>query len=340
MRRISLFLIIFVLIFAGNSFAFIRDKGDLSTTKDGFYFTGYSLYLWSDRKPEFKDNYNVIYNYSFDKKMRKTFFTGDCFFIELTISINENHLGVICTSKKEPNSLFILNLRGEKILELSESVQEYAWHPDGNKIIYMTGNKTYRGDERVIIPTGVWLYDIKEKTKTKIAEKGWNIRRENFDKHIYFWNGEDTVRYNIDTKKIEVTNIKEKVDYSPNGRYYVYYVKGGEAPIYWEAPYWSPFRIFDAKENKDLSPEKIGFLSERNPQDVVWGKDSRKIAFRGLVSKTIFEERVYIYDLENNQVIKQFKGEIVGFSDDRTVIVIYRDGEFFLEKIPVARQYE
>lgn len=331
MRKVLIIVIFLLLIFVNDSFAFLRNKGALNNSKGDFYFTGYSLYVWSDRKPEFKDNYYVIYNYNFDKKIRKTFFTDDCFFIELTISLNGDYLGVICTSKKKPNSLIILNPKGEKIIELSESVREYTWHPDGNKIIYMTGDKTYRGDDIVIIPTGIWLYDIKEKTKTKIAEKGWNIRNVSFDKHIYFWNGEDTVRYNIDSKKLEVTNIKENVDYSSNGRYYSYYVKGGEDPIYWEAPYWSPFRIFDTKENKDLPHEKIGFLSERNPTYVVWGKDGGKIAFSGTVSRTIFEIMVYIYDLEANKLLRQFKGEIVGFNNDRTMLVIYRDGEFFIE---------
>lgn len=331
-RRILLLLIIFVMIFADNSFAFIRDKGVLSVAKSDFYFTGYSLYFWSNRKSEFKDKYNVIHNYDFDKKIRKTFLKDDCFFIDLTISLNGNYLGVICTSKKKPNSLIVLNLKGEKIIELSESVQEYTWHPDGNKIIYMTGDKTYRGDERVIIPSGVWLYDINKKTKTKIAEKGWNIRKESFDKHIYFWNGEDTVRYNIDSKKLEVTNIKENMNYSPNGRYYVYGLSA-EDPDNWKEPYWSPFRIFDTKENKDLPPEKIGFISERNPGNIVWGRDSKKIAFNGRLKRTIYEQAVYIYDLEANHVLKQFKGEIVGFSNDRTVIVIYRDGEFFIENL-------
>lgn len=335
-KRILLLLIIFAMIFAVNSFAFIRafvpDKGALSAAKDDFYFTGYSLYVWSDRKPEFKDNYYVIYNYNFDKKIRKTFFTDDCFFIELTISLNGDYLGVICTSKKKPNSLIILNLKGEKIIELSESVREYTWHPDGNKIIYMTGDKTYRGDEKVIIPTGIWLYDINEKTKTKIAEKGWDIRKESFDKHIYFWNGEDTVRYNIDSKRIEVINIKKNADYSPNGRYYVYGL-GAEDPDNWKEPYWSPIRIFDTKENKDLPPEKIGFISERNPGDIVWGKDSRKIAFEGRINRTDGKRNLYIYDLESNKLLKQFKGKIVGFSNDRTLIVIYRDGEFFIESL-------
>lgn len=335
MKRIILFSVL-ILISANNVFAFLQWPGALDTNKNNFYFTGYDLYRWSGRKPEFEGNYNVIYIYNFEKKERKIFLSGNCNFRDLFLSPNGNYLSVLCLK-----ALSIFNLKGEKMLELSESepIQEYTWHPDGNKIIYMTGDKTYRGDERVIIPTGIWLYDIKEKTKTKIAEKGWNIRKESFDKHIYFWNGEDTVRYNIDSKKVETTNIKEDVDYSPNGRYYAYSV-GGEGKDVWVEPYWSGFRIFNTKENKDLPPEKIGFITERDPIDVVWGKDSRKIAFRGLVSRTIFEERIYIYDLEGNHVLMQFKGKIVGFSDDRTVIVIYRDGEFFLEKIPVAREYK
>lgn len=322
--------------FVNNSFASVRHKGVINSIRNDFYFTGYNLYLWSGRKPEFKNKYNVIYKYNFESKIKETFFTGDCVFRDLTMSPVGNYLGVRCTDQGKSDGLIILNLKGEKVLEIPGSIREYVWHPDSDKLMYMTGNITYRGDEVVINPTGIWLYDMKEKTKTKIAEKGWNIRRESFDKHIYFWNGEKIVRYNVDSMKIEETNLKNEVEYSPDHRYYVYYLNV-EDERGWEEPYWSPFRIFDTKENKDLSPEKISFLSERNPGDIVWGKDSKKIIFRGNVSKTIGEQRIYIYDLEGNQVIKQFHGEMVGFSDDRTALVIYRDGEFFLEKIPVAR---
>ena len=88
-----------------------------------------------------------------------------------------------------------------KILELSESVQEYAWHPDGNKIIYMTGNKTYRGDERVIILLVSGFMTLRRKQRQRLQRRDGISGARTFDKHIYFWNGEDTVRYNIDTKK-------------------------------------------------------------------------------------------------------------------------------------------
>ena len=130
----------------------------------------------------------------------------------------------------------------------------------------------------------------------------------------------------------KINNI-EYSDYSPDGRYYAYYLNI-ELNSSWIAPYWGPFRIFDTKENKDLPPIKIGFISERRPGDIVWGKDSRTIAFCGIVAKTIYEPMLYIYDLETNKVIRQFKGDIVGFNKGRTALVIYRDGEFFIEKIP------
>lgn len=337
MKRVFIITIFVLMIFTSSSFAFLRTKGALDINRGEFYFSGIDLLVWSRYDSKFEGYENVVYKYNLKKNKKEIFYSGKCLLGDISISPNNNHIGVICVSKEKHRMLIIFNLRGEKILELPEFVQEYVWHPDRNKIIFITGYKK-EVYETELTSTGVWIYDLTEKTKTKIAEKGWNVRNVSFDKHIYFWDGKKTVRFNIDSKKIEKTAIKEKVDYSPNGRYYVYY-KNGEAPLAWEAPYWSPFRIFDMKKNKDLPPEKIGFLSERNPTSIVWGKDSRKIAFSGYVKRTIYERRIYIYDLESNQVIKQFKGRIVGYNKDRTVLVIYRDGKFFLEKIPVAKRF-
>jgi hypothetical protein len=251
----------------------------------------------------------------------------------LELSPAYDRFAVKCTLRNEVSDLIILNAKGEKIDDIGGPIQEYLWLPDGSKIMYSTGNVTYHGDKATIDSTGIWLYDIKRKGKWRIAEKGWNLCVVGADRQLCFFDGRQTVRYSVESNKTEKTKvITVDADYSPDGRYYIHYLSA-EDEYAWAAPYWSPFRIFDTKTEQDLPASEIEFMSERNPIETVWGKDSKAIAFRGNVSRTDYRQAIYIYDVIAKKVIRQFDGQIAGFSHDRTSIVVFRDGGFFLEKM-------
>lgn len=332
MKKIILLFTI-LLVFTANAFGdlVVGDHEAVFDEERGkIYFTGSSMYLWSAyENKEFKDKDNAIFKYNLNAKSIKTFYQEDSYLWALSISYDNKYLGILNKPKDAPETLILINHKGEKVLGLPEHVQEYAWHPDSNKIIYMTGMQRMHGDDTLIDSNGIWLYNIEEKKKEKIAEKGWHLRADNAERALYFWNGKKTIKYDLDTRRTKETDLLESKEYSSNGRYYVFYL---DDPNF-SAPYWSPFRIYDTKKKEILPPDKIGFLSERNPTAYLWGKDSGTLIFKGRRERTIYTKTAFIYDIESNKLIKQLEGMPVGISKDRSVLVMYKDGEFFTEKI-------
>jgi len=205
------------MLFANNAFGYLHHKGGLDEERGDFYFTGLDIYRWSgNKRKEFKSKWNTIYKYNLEKKVMSIFYDGRCTLWDVQISRNNDHVSVLCTLEDKPRTLIVFDRDGQRVLVLPEDVQEYVWHPAGNKIIYMTGKKIYRGDDFDIKSNGIWLYDLKERAKEKIAEKVWHLRTGSLDKHLYYWNGEKTIRYNFYSGKSEETDLKEKVEYSPD----------------------------------------------------------------------------------------------------------------------------
>ena len=253
MRRIPFLLTFIIVLLANSAFGQLRNKGALDAMKTNFYFTGYSIYYWSGyEKQEFENKLNAIYKYNLKKKEMSIFYDGTCELSDLNLSADERYIGGLC---KIPGTIFIFNMSGKKLLELSDQMQEYIWQPNGSKIIYMSGLRKSLGDDIVVESKGVWIYDIATQTKMKIAEKGWDLRTDSSGSYLYFWDGVETIKYHFGSSQKEKTNFKGKVEYSPDGRYYIYYLDE-EASESWQAPYWSPFRIFDAKVNEALPPER------------------------------------------------------------------------------------
>jgi WD40 repeat protein len=323
------------MLFVSNAFGDLGGhQGAFDEKRREFYFTGLDIYRWSNNKrKEFEFKWNTIYKHNIDKKEMSKFYDGECSLWDVQISTNNDQISALCALEDKPNNLIVFGREGEKVLVLSEDVHEYAWHPNGNQILYMTGVKKSRGDDIFIQSTGVWIYDIKREEKKKIVEKGWDLRIDSSNNVLYYWNGEKTVIYNLILKNTQETEFLKGIEYSPDGKYY--------ADSYgssWEEPYWSPFRIYDTKEENALSPERIGFISERDPVDYIWGKDGRIFIFWGFTSRTNYKMMSFIYDIESNLPIKKFEGRPVGINYDRSVLVVYREGEFFLEEIPEIKR--
>lgn len=340
MKKIILLIFIILLMFAANAFGDLVVGGHeavFDEERGEIYFTGSAMYLWSAyENKEFKDKDNAIFKYNLNDKSMKAFYQGDSYVWALSISYDNKYISILNKPKDAPQTLVLINHKGEKVLALSEHIQEYAWHPDSKKIICMTGTERMHGDNTIIDSNGIWLYNIEENKKEKIVEKGWHLRSDNAERAFYFWNGEKTIKYDLDTRKTQETDILESEEYSSDGRYYVFYL---DDPNF-NSPYWSPFRIYDTKMKEILPPERMDFISERNPTAYLWGKDSGVLIFKGRRERTIYTKTAFIYDIESNKLIKQLEGMPVGISKDRTVLVMYKDGEFFTEKIPSSNGQE
>ncbi len=329
MKKI-MFIILIPLFFTNTVFAEVHRTGALDKSSGSFFYAGFSAYYWSGYKnKEFRKKYNYIYKYDFEKKETVDYYTGDCSYWDLWLSFGGEYLGAHC---KRAAKLTIIDVDKAVAAEKIDNVQKYKWPPLKDKLIYLTGKMVPRGDDSDLKPDGIWLYDMVKKTKKRIAEKGWDFRADiGGDKYLYMWNGVSAMRYEYATGKSHDASIsfEETQEFSPDGRYYTYSI-GGEG-IGFEEPYWSPFRIYDTLKNYDLPPEKIGYISERNPFSLVWGADSKLFACSARTARKVYERQLYVYDIEAGKPVKQFKGEIAGYDNERKTLVIHRAGKFYLE---------
>ncbi len=300
--------------------------GTLDSKKENFYYTGLDAYVWSFRKAkQYKDKFKMIFKYNFEDKEAKIVYAGTCILSSLKLSPDDNYLGGYCPTE---NSVFIFDRDWKKVAEIKGKIHEYAWHPDSKKVVYVTGEKSIRKGayDMALKPDGVWLYDIEEEKREKLQILGKHVKLIQKERKLSLWTGERTVIYDFDTGKVMETSMTlEDVDYSLDGQYYMNY----PGPDF-EPPYWSGFRIYDVKNNATLPAKEIVFISERNPQNFIWGND-RKFFFDGMTSRTDAKNRLYIYDFRERKLIRQFDGTIAGYSDDLSWLVIYRSGKFYLE---------
>ena len=327
MVRIIVLAIVLCIYFVSNAKAGLDFVGTLDSKKENFYYTGGDVLSWSRFKAkEYQSKSNLIFEFNFERNEQKIVYTGASSLSRVRMSPNNEYIGVYSTKDK---SVIIFNKNWEQAAVIKDNVYEFVWHPDSNKIVYVTGEKSIRKSayKMALKPDGVWLYDIAEDKKEKLRVLGKHARLGQKDRKLYLWNGEKWEKYDFETGKItETIMTMENVDYSPDGKYYM-----DASGMDFEPPYWSPFRIYDAANNQELPVEKIGFISERNPSDYIWGYGG-KIIFDGMTARTDATNKLYIYDFANRKLIRQFNGTIAGHSDDLESLVVYRDGKFYLEK--------
>jgi len=329
MKKIYIYLLTLIILVYPNviSAYYSNRTGAYDEKTNSFYFDGGSFTYWSRKKGQYDSK--AIYEYDFNKKTQIKYFSAENEITDLKMSSDSQMISFI-EFKGDKNILKVINKYKKVLAEINSLVQNYCWGLDSKKLYYITG-KTDSELKPPIIPDGVWMYDIVTNKEQKIAEKGWDITNVLFDNNIYFWNGDKYLRYNVTKNKVEKTDIKE-TDMTQNKRYYIHYLHA-EDPDAWEPPYWSPFRIFDTQENQDLPPEKILFISERDPGEVMWAMDSKTIIFRGNIERKIYDQQMYVYNFVDNQLIKTFKGKVFGMNHERTKLVVLRDGALFLETI-------
>jgi Tol biopolymer transport system component len=307
-------------------------KGGYDDATNAFYFDGRSYNAWTKYKEKYDET--AIYEYSFKTEKLKKYYATSNKISSFTMSPDAKLLSFI-EDTSQGKELIVINRDGQIVSKIDSNVQKYEWGSESNKLYFITGSIEKGPETSKLIPDGVWAYNLNAKEKIKIAEKGWNIRSVIFDSNIYYFNGEKNVRYNVIIKAVEDNNLVN-TNLTPNKKYYYYYLNIEDSAAF-EPPYWSPFRIYDTSQKNDLPADKIGFISEREPGDIIWAKDSKTIIFRGNKQKGVYSQEIFVYNLENNQLVRQFTGIIVGINNKRTKLVVLRDGKFFVESIPVAK---
>jgi WD40 repeat protein len=209
------------------------------------------------------------------------------------------------------------------IAELNEDVRKYSWSPDGEKIASIAG--TYQEGGVGFRTTGVWVYDLRDDSKTRIRKDfmgetaqrhvggGYDINWAEYDGNVYIQDFAylgGVYRYNPRTGKSKEVDYKG-IDFSPDGKYYLAVIPEDGTHLY------------VSSTNRDISDRvtaRIGYLPSswagdsshclltkqvsydnsmldtvKSDQPGVW-EDSRK------VNKTTFS----VYDVEDDTIVKQW----------------------------------
>ncbi len=289
------------------------------------------------------------------RKSEPIFLVKESFYLQtLSVSPNDSLIAVVRTKRGEisiekkgyevlpKNNLIILDRNGNLLYTFEEDIRKVAWSPGSDKLACIAG--TYHEGGFGFTPTGVWVYDINTGEKKKIAERARQIRWAEFDNNIYF----KKYRYNPETDKIDTTNFKD-IYFSPNGKYYF-------VPSNPEAE--TEFQLYETATNKEIK----GFKSQLKKQidregiikiiDWVRRRDSSL-----LVSVVLYEKKPtvkvsekeyaiptekskiqsitnFIYDIEKDQVIKEFEGIHTKWIRSGKTIIIEREGKIAFEELP------
>ncbi len=329
MKVAPLLLLTFSLLIPNVTHAgFLDRRGVYVDDTNTFYFDGGSANSWTVQKGHYNDN--SIYKCDIATKKVDVFISTLGKISALTLSPDSKFMAFIEETSKN-KALIVIDRRGKNKVKIEGQVQHYTWGKDDIKLYFITG-RLEEGPETVhLIPSGVWIYDLDKQSRTKIADKGWYIRTVPFDSNIYFYDGAKYIRYNVTTQIMEHLNFKMAF-WSPDRRYYYHWIDS-TADEAWEQPYRSPFRIFDTKINADLPAEEVGFISEKNPGDIIWSIDSKSVIFTQYATGG---REIIICNIESKICQKGFPGVLVGINSAKTKLIIFRDGVFYLESIPVS----
>ncbi|MBI5235999.1 MAG: hypothetical protein HY886_07110 [Deltaproteobacteria bacterium] len=353
MKRVYLYVIFLIALISSPAVVFAQfyqeynyldDSGIYDDGTNAFYFEGVVYNSWTN-KHKAKDalSENSLYKYDFTTGVMSKIYTDGrvaplapegTTLSASSLSPDSNLIAFfdgIIKGDDVDHDLVVITKVGAVLHRVGGRVLEYAWTGDSSKLVYSTGYRDWSTEANEIVPDGVWFYDLSTKTKTKIGEKGWDFVSVPYDDKVYFTNDVKLLRYDPFTNAVEESKM-EIANLSSDKRYYVdsidIYSDNVKGP-----PYYSPFRIFDIKENRYLRADEILFISERDPGDFIWGKDTKTVIFDGNISRTDYTRNIYTYDFVNKKVIRQFTGKLIGINNAHTKLVILRDGKIVLESV-------
>ena len=209
------------------------------------------------------------------------------------------------------NSLVIIAVRGDATTTIEDDVQKFSWSPDGEKIAYITG--TYYEGGVGFKTDGVWIYDLKDKSKTKIEKDfphktiegfiggGIEVNWARHDSNIYiedFDYLDGVYRYNTTTGRSEKLDYAG-IDLSPDGKYYKE-IEG--------------IRVFRTLTNEDITPQLVQrFGPEWSRVALTWVFDKGHCLH--VVRQTAIKKAEYswaypevhnvLYDVEEDRVLRE-----------------------------------
>jgi len=289
-------------------------------------------------KRDLKERKTLYKKDLFTQKVSLLFTTDKTFIQNVQISADNTYISLIETDRDRSdniNSLVILNQDGSLNVRLDENIREYLWCPDQDKIAYISGVYSEEGEPVDFFPTGLYIYDVQMKKKTKIENAlmpyvlHWvKTSKENFlymrtitrdpEKRI--------LRYNVQENKVETTDSKG-IMYSPDGKYYVVFsYEAGYIDCDKPSEYGFCTRFFEANTNKQIDgmpseflAEPIGWVYNQGHLFMYSKKEyyyAEKTFERGnetftrKMKQEVKSAKNYVYDVESKKQVQQYDGKV------------------------------
>lgn len=215
------------------------------------------------------------------------------------------------TSESPEKSLFVITTEGELVLKVT-GVYRFSWAPDGGSIAYIVGN--YTEDGLGFIPSGVWIYELKQSVARKLPCLGQDLSWAEHDKNLYIWfierrKPDRVIEYRPDTQQLLETT-HEGVDFSPDGKYYY-------APQY----EGGPFRLFLSATDEEIT-DRVRCVSI----DVAFGPS-------GWLTNSILVVPVRIYGANRDTLVNvetdtfcELPGEVITYPIGGTTFKMWSNG--------------
>ncbi len=204
------------------------------------------------------------------------------------------------------NSLVVIDPDGNEITRLDDDVRKLSWSPDGEQIAYITG--THKEGGAGFKTTGLYLFDLRDGSKTQIAPRAYYVNWVSFDSCIYYWNFRKVFKYDPVASKVEETPY-HAINFSPDGRYYT-----TSSPE-------SDYHVYCTETNQPLTERLLARFSDLEQISPTWAPDQPHHLFlirveeivspadagRAIQASLGIKEIEYtIYDIETDSIIKEW----------------------------------
>jgi WD40 repeat protein len=245
----------------------------------------------------------------------------------ISVSPNRKFIAGIEPEDSIRNRLLVIDPQGNVMNVIPDDVRKYDWSPDGNSIAYITG--TYYEGGVGFMTTGVWIFDLNDKTKIQIKKDfphqtvktaggelteggGFEINWAQHDSNIYiqdFGYLDGVYRFNTKIGKSEKVDYKG-IDFSPDGKYYAKSIPELDYQVYLTETNQPVTERLSARF-KDLRfvptwvPDEKHYLQIVEVDFIVEPVPGR----RGGRILGVKQKKYTIYDIETDRIIKEWVEE-------------------------------
>jgi WD40 repeat protein len=233
-------------------------------------------------------------------------------------------------------TLHIIDPAGQELSRIGQ-VWDYAWSPDGNQLVYVTGE--YRAGKDGVTSTGVWKYDVRLKASVKIHETGRFVFWAGFDRSIYVLeylkNTENhkVWRLNPSDLKPQATGMYS-IYLSPTGRYYYHpgasFTNEGSFDVYDIATNTPRFSTSTLAQKFAWGTEPIGWMD-------TGGNHLLLVTWSNPVTGQLDSHpHTMMYDLDAGTMVSLELEGVIGWKNG--AFLTHREGQFRQEQSSSRKQ--